>query len=474
VLRGLAWKGLSQLVLQGSRVAVAVVLARLLTPHEYGLAGMALVFSSLVLVFSDLALGAAVIQRRSLSQADLSTVFWTSVGAGAVCTAVGFALAGPLAAFYGQPAIRPLFAALAFAFLLTAVGTTQASLLTRELSFRAVELCLMAGSLAGGAVGIAAAAAGHGAWAIIDQQLVTAAVTSVLLWAVSPWRPSFRFSFESLRSLGGFTGNVFVQRLLYYLHRNTDNLLIGRFLGAAPLGAYSLAYNVMLVPFSRIAGPIQEVLYPAFARMQDDPLRIAAVWVRVTRLVAAISVPALLGLIVVAPDFVQIVLGPRWHAAGPVLRILAWVGLLQSLQTLNSHILQAVDRTSTLMRFSVLFFTAHLAAFSVGLHWGILGVAAGYAVSSTIVEPLYSWGTARILGVSPLLVPRALGGVFQAGIAMALAVAGVRLLLLDAGLGPGARLLVAVAVGLAVFLPCCMWRAPEVADELRRLRPRRA
>jgi hypothetical protein len=122
------------------------------------------------------------------------------------------------------------------------------------------------------------------------------------------------------------------------------------------------------------------------------------------------------------------------------------------------------------MRFSVLFFTAHLLAFAVGLHWGILGVAAGYAISSTIVEPLYSVGTARVLRVSPLLVPRGVAGVFQAGIAMAIAVAGTRLLL--DGAGPGARLLAAIAVGAAVFVPCCAWRAPEIVDELRRLRRR--
>ena len=102
----------------------------------------------------------------------------------------------------------------------------------------------------------------------------------MLLWLVSPWRPSFSFSRASLRSLGGFSGNVFVHRLLYYLHRNVDNLLIGRFLGPAALGVYGFAYNVMLVPFSRIAGPLTEVLFPAFSRMQHDRERMTAIWVR--------------------------------------------------------------------------------------------------------------------------------------------------------------------------------------------------
>src|SRR5438874_7533987 len=122
ILRGLAWKGLSQAFNQGSRIVVAVILARLLGTHDYGLAAMALVFSSLVLVFSDLALGAALVQRRTLTEDDRSTVFWTSMGAGLLFTLIGVASAGPIADFYGQPEVRPLFAVLSLAFGVTSLG----------------------------------------------------------------------------------------------------------------------------------------------------------------------------------------------------------------------------------------------------------------------------------------------------------------------------------------------------------------
>jgi O-antigen/teichoic acid export membrane protein len=473
VLRGLGWKLVSLFVLQGSRSIAAIVLARLLAPHDYGLAGMVLVFSSFVLVFSDLALGAAIVQRPRLEERDRSTAFWTSAGAGVVFTLVGIALSGPLASFYGEPKVRPLFIALSFSFLLASLGTTQSALLLRELSFRALELCMMGGAVVGAVLGIAAAIRGAGAWAIIVQQLTTAGVTTAALWACSSWRPRFAFSLASLRDLGGFSGNVFGQRFLYYVMRNVDNLLVGRFLGAAALGAYSIAYNVMLVPFNQVAGPVQEVLFPAFSRLQKDRERMTAVWIRCGRLVAAVTIPALLGLIVVAPDFVAVVLGHRWHAAGPVLRILAWVGLLQSLQRLNGDILQALDRTSLLLRFSIGAFVVNLGAFVLGLRWGILGVAACFAVSSTLVEPIYSVLTARALGVSVLAFPRSLVGVAEASVAMACCVLAARELLVHAGVGPAGRLLAVTALGIALYVPLCAWRAREVSAELRELRARR-
>jgi O-antigen/teichoic acid export membrane protein len=473
ILRGVAWKLVSQVFLQSSRVVVAIILARLLAPHDYGLAGMVLVVASLVLVFSDLALGAALVQRPTLTQADRSTVFWTAVAAGVTFTLLGVALSGPVADFFGEPDVQPLLATLSLSFLVTSLGTTQSALLMREMDFRRLELRMMGGTLAGAAVGITAAAYGAGAWAIIAQQLTIASVSTALLWAVTPWRPSLTFSRKSLRDLGGFSLNVFGQRLLYYLHANADKVLIGRFLGAAPLGVYTLAYNVVTAPFSRIAVPIAEVLFPAFSRMQDQPERLASAWIRATRLVGSVSIPALLGLVVLAPDFVHVVLGERWREATPVIQILAGVGMVQSLQTLNSNILQALNRTRTLFRYSIVFFVSHVAAFSVGLSWGITGVAASYAVSSAFVEPLYAWLTARALGISVWRFVAAVGGVAQASLAMLATLLGARMALVQTDIAAGTRLLILIGLGALVYLLVGAWRAPAVRAEIVSLGRRR-
>jgi O-antigen/teichoic acid export membrane protein len=472
-MRGLYWKAGSQLFVQLSRLAVAIVLARLLTPYDYGLAAMALVLSALVLVFSDLALGAALVQRPTLTEADRSTVFWTALAGGLVFTGVGMALSGPVASFYGEPEVKPLFMALSLSFFVTSLATTQSALLNREMDFKSLELRKMGGVVVGAAVGITLAAMGAGAWAIIAQQLSIAAVSTALLWFFSPWKPRFTYSLASLKDLGSFGGNVFGTRLLFYANRNADGLIIGRYLGPAALGVYSIAFSVILFPFNQIAGPIQEVLYPAFSRMQDEPKRMASVWITVNRLVGAISIPALVGLAVVASEFVHVVLGAKWAAAVPVIQVLAWVGLLQSLQRLNSGILQARDRTKTLFRYSIVVLVASLVGFVAGLPWGVVGVATGYAISSTIVEPYYTWLTARALETSLWQFVRSLSGVVQATLVMAAALLVARPLLVEADVSDAGRLVVLVALGALVYVPCCLWRVPEVRAEVRKLRRRR-
>ena len=310
-MRGLVWVGASQVGLQITRAVVAIAVARMLTPAEYGLAALALVFSSLVMIFSDLALGAALIQRKTLSLVDRDTAFWVTAASGVVFTILGITFAEPLAALDGEPDAAPLLAVLSGTFIIAALGAPQQSLMLRDMDFRRVELLPMGGAFVGGIAAVTVAALDGGAWAIITQYVVGTTVTTLLVWMRSAWRPRFAFSFASLRDLGGFSIYMLGHRMLFYLQMNGDRFLIGRFLSTSALGIYAVAYNTMLVPASKLGGPIQRVFSPAFSRIQDEPERIAAQWARVSRIMAAVSVPALAGLIVVAPDFVPLVLGEQ-------------------------------------------------------------------------------------------------------------------------------------------------------------------
>lgn len=471
---GLAWTAGSQIVLQASRMVVALVLARLLAPHEWGLAAMVLVVSSFVVVFTDSALISALIQRRDLRDEDKSTVFWLSAVVGVLLMLGGFALSGPLAAFYGEPEIRPLFVALSVGFFVSSLRTTQTALLLREMEFRALELRQMGATLVGAVVGLSVAFAHYGAWAIIWQQLAETAMMLLLLWVATPWRPSSTFSGASVRRLGGFTGNLFAENLLYQAGRNLSNLLIGRFLGAASVGAYVLATNVILVPFSRIAAPLQHVFFPAFSQLSGNRERMADIWIRATRMVALISIPSLVGLAITAPEFVRVVLGPRWSEATPVIQILTIVGLIQSLQTLSGEVLLALGRANWLFRFTIVWFVGTVAAFAVGLQWGIVGVAACLAGVTVLVEPLRTYLASRALGISPWRFVHALAGISQAAALMGVAVLGARTMLVEAGVPPFVRLIVLAALGVGVYVAGCLWRAPEVTSELRAAAGRKA
>jgi O-antigen/teichoic acid export membrane protein len=315
--------------------------------------------------------------------------------------------------------------------------------------------------------GIGLALADYGAWAIVGQQLAEAIVSTALLWYLAHWRPSLTFSTASVRRLGGFAGTVFAENIIYQAGRNVSSLMIGRSLGPAPVGAFLLATNVILVPFSRMAGPLQQVFFPAFSQMSDDRERMAAVWIRATRLIAMISMPALVGLVIVAPDFVEVVLGPRWHDVTPLIQILAVAGLIQSLQTLSGEVLLALGRASTLLRFTIAWFAANVGALVLGLHWGVIGVAVCTVVATLIVEPVRTYLTARALGIPTSRFFTALSGVAQATATMAAVLIGARALLVEAGAPTAVRLIFLIVLGTVVYACACLWRARDLTNELR-------
>jgi O-antigen/teichoic acid export membrane protein len=391
-----------------------------------------------------------------------------------VFTAACALLAGPLAALYDEPRVESLFVLISPVFVLTALGSTHTTLLTREMDFKSLEIRMMLGTLAGAAVGVTAAAMGVGSEAIIIQYLITAATSTVLVWVTLRWRPSLIFSTATLRSLGGYSARVFGSRVLFYVSRNADSLLIGRFLGPAALGAYTVAYNVMLVPFSKLAGPIQEVMFPAMARIQDDRRRIGSIWLRVNHIVAAFALPGMLGLIVIAPEFVSVVLGDRWQAAVTPIQILAWVGVLQSLVRLNGSVQQACDRTDVMFRWSLLIASANLVAFAVGVSWGIVGVAVAYALTNTLLQPVNVWLTGRIVGISLATFCRNLAGTVRATAVMLAAIVPLRQLLVAEDVADSLRLAAVVVVGGAVYALAAALLDRPLLDELRSLRRGRA
>ena len=474
VVSGIGWKIATQVVVQGTRTVVGVLLARLLVPRDYGLAAMALMFVGVTSIFTDLSLGQALIQRRTITESDRSTAFWTTVAAGAACAAAGIAAAPLVADLFSTPALAPIFAVTSVIFLITSVSATQTALLTRELQFRSLQLREMAGAVVGGIVGVALALGGLGAWALVVQVLAAEALSVVLVWRFSPWRPRATYSARSLRELGSFAGKTSAARVLGYVNLNADNFLIARFLGAAPLGVYSVAYNVMFAPLARLAAPIQQVLFPAFARLAADEPRVGAAWLRGNRIVAAVSVPAFVGLAVVAPDFVTAVLGERWHEAIPVLQLLCVAGLAQSLQSLNHSVLQALDRAGALLGFMIFSTTLTMSAFAIGLHWGVVGVAAGFAVARTTVFPVFTTIVCRAARTPVRAFAGAVHRVLEVALAMGAVALALRLALERAGVPAGLRLALVVAAGAAVYVPLLAWRERELVTEVRAFVPRRA
>jgi len=473
IKRGIGWKFMTFLIAQSTQSGVAILLAHLLSPRDFGLAGMAIAFSGLAGAFSDLGLATALIQRKTLTEEDRSTVFWINAGGGAALTLVGVALSPVVAHFFSNPRVMPLFAVLSLSFFLGGLGQTQAALLTREMSFRSLEVRTIVATLFGAVVAVTLAVAGFGPWAIIAQVVCTTGASTLMLWTVSPWRPRLALSGSSFRTLGSFGFKTLLIRLLLYVNLNGDNLLIGRYLGSAALGVYAIAYNVMLLPTSRIIAPVRDVLYGALVRLQHEPRRMGEVWLRVNSLTASLLIPAFLGLLVMAPDFVPVVLGRRWFAAIPVLQLLSLAGAAQSLQAFHGQVYQALGLPGLFLRFMYFSTGITFSAFVIGLHWGVAGVAGSFAAARTIVLIANTIQMSRLVKSSLWRIMRSYLAVLWRAGAMAAAVYAGRIALQHGGVPIGLRLVVLSVAGALLYIALTAIAAPEIVREARTLFRRR-
>jgi O-antigen/teichoic acid export membrane protein len=225
----------------------------------------------------------------------------------------------------------------------------------------------------------------------------------------------------------------------------------------------------MFLPLSRITAPIQQVLFAAFVRLQHEPLRLGQAWLRGNRLVAAIAVPAFLGMTIVAPDFVPVVLGHRWEKVVPVLQLLSLAGVAQSYQTLNWSVLQARGKPGVLLAFMWFSTVVTVGGFVLGLHWGIVGVAGSYAVARTIVLVGYTWLACRVTGITMIRFAREHVGLAVLALAMSGAVYAARLGLVHEGVPQPLRLALLTGLGIAVYLALILWLARGVVVEIRQI-----
>lgn len=469
IARGIGWKFGSQVVQQSVRLASGILIARLMTPHEVGLAAMVFVFASVGVVVNDLALGSALIQKREITSVDISTVFWTTVGTGALLAVGGYFASAPIADLYGEPDVKVLFEVICITLLLGGLSSTQASLMTRAMDFKKLELRQVVASFLGATVAIVCAWRGLGAWALIAQALAISASTVVMLWTLSDWRPEFRFSVASLRELGGFGGKLFASKILTWTNTNIDNLLVGRFLGSAALGAYSIGFNTMLSPLMRVALPVQQVLSPAYAMLQADRRAIAQSWVRASRVLGALLIPALVGLSVTASALVPAVFGSKWSAAVPVLQALGLAGAAQVYTSLSPSVLAACNRPGVQLHLSAATLVASVAGVVAGLNWGVALVATFFAAAQAVMLPITILVTCRVVGAKPRDFVGAVRGTVEASAAMGAALTAAEIFLSSAGLADGIRLTLLVVAGVALYIPLLAWRDPTTFAEAREL-----
>ena len=291
--------------------------------------------------------------------------------------------ASPLVAtFYQRPNVAPLVVVASVSLVLSAAIVVPRATLYKDMQFASLAKAQFLGSVSGAIAAMSLAWGGLGVWSLVAQPLVGTAVTLVLSTYYAHWLPRIEFSWTGIRGLAHFSVGVLGSDLLNYANRNVDSLLVGRVLGSGQLGFYSLSYQIMLYPLQQVSSVIVRVLFPTLSRMQDDLPRFREAYLKSISAIAFITFPMMMGLFSVADDFVLVVLGQKWLPTLPLLRILVWVGMMQSIATTVGTIYLSTGNIRRLFQVTLAGTPMLIGGILVGLQWGIEGVAIGYAVAS--------------------------------------------------------------------------------------------
>jgi PST family polysaccharide transporter len=429
-----------------------VILARLLSPSDYGVVAMAMLVTGFAGIFHNFGTKAAVIQRRELPSALLDSLFWLNVGFGLAIAILIALLAPVIAVAMREPRLTGVLWLLALAFPILSLGLVQQGLLERASRFRSVALIECCAAFAGLAAGVLAALAGWGVYSLVSQAIVAWIVVTAGLWAASTWRPAWRCSLALIREIAGFSGNLMGFNIVNYFARHMDTVLIGRFLGATDLGYYHLAYRLMIWPLQNISDVAWRAFFPALSRLQDDKQRLRLAYVRAAAAVFLITAPLTLGLFVLREPFVLTVMGERWLKVADLLFWLAPASMVQSVGQTSLLLYVSTGRTDRMLKFAVFYGVAATCATVVGLQWGVEGVAAAYGATAFIVFWPYLAVPFRLVGLSVTAFFRRLAPTFFTALLMALSVAAVSEQSAVLVQAQWARLVVLVALGAAIYV----------------------
>ncbi len=376
-------------------LASTMILARLLTPQDFGLVAMVTAVTGFIMTFKDLGLSMATVQRAEIGHAQVSTLFWINVALSAALMLITLALAPAIAWFYKEPRLLPITAALSTAFLLGGLTVQHQALLRRQMRLAAVATIDVVSMATGILTALACAWAGWGYWALVCMQVATAAANAAGVWLACDWRPGRPERRSGVRSMLAFGGYMTVFSFVNYFSRNADNALIGRYCGAGPLGLYSRAYSLLLLPIGQIVAPMTSVAVPALSRLQQDPERYRNYYLRGVKIVAYLSFPLVATLTVLSTEVVLLVLGKRWLGAAPIFRILALTAMFQPVVSTVGWIYVSLGHTRRYAIWGVISASLIVTSFLIGLRWGALGVATGYAICMTLlIHPYFAFAMA--------------------------------------------------------------------------------
>jgi len=397
---GLLWSFIDQFANQGITFIAGIVLARLLSPREFGLIGMITVFIAVSESFINSGFSSALIRKKDCTNVDFSTVFYFNLAIGILLFVILFFSAPAIAHFFKEPQLKSIVQVLGIVLIIDSLTLIQRTILTKRIDFKLQARISIIASLGSGFVAIIMALNGFEVWSLVAQRLLRQGLNSFFLWLWNSWKPLLVFSKLSFKELFGFGSKLLFRGLIDTLYRNIYYLVIGKYFSAQELGYYTRADDFKRIPSQNLNGIINRVSYPVLASIQDDKPRLKDNYQKLIRSTMFITFVLMLGMAAVADNMIISLISEKWKPSIIYLQMLCFVGMMYPLQALNLNMLQVSGRSDLFLKLEIVKKLLAIPIIIIGVIWGIKFMIVGMMVNTLMSYYLNSYWSGRFIGYS--------------------------------------------------------------------------
>lgn len=367
------------------QILSTMVIARILTPNDYGIMAMVFAVTGFATILSNLGLSTATIQFSNIDQAQVSNLFWINIGIGISVAVIVATLSPFIAMFYKVPELQMIVLVLSSTFFINSVGNQHRALLSRQMQFYTLARIEILSLSCGIMLAIYLAYQGYGYWALVANSVCYSLVSTISIWFAVKWIPSLPQRGTNVRSMLKFGADVAGFNIINYFSRNLDNVLIGRYYGGTELGFYSKAYQLLMMPITNLREPMIKVAMPALSRLQNDPEQYCLYFKKYVSVLAFVSMPLIVLMFACSDQFILLLLGSQWLEASVLFKILALAAWLQPVGTSWGVVLLSTGNSKRYLRWGVISSIITCFSFLCGLPWGAKGVALAYTVVTYVL-----------------------------------------------------------------------------------------
>ena len=398
-VRGVLWSTVERFSVQGVQFLIMIVMARLLTPHDYGIIGMLAIFLAVSQSLIDSGFSQALIRKRDRTEVDNCTVFYFNIVVSTLLYVILYVSAPFVADFYDTPQLCPVMRVVCLGIMFNSLAVVQRALFTINVDFKTQAKAALTASVTSGVVGVAMAYHGFGVWSLVTQQLLNLGINTGLLWLLSKWRPQFVYSWQSFHELFSFGSKLLASGLLDTIYRNIYPIVIGKLFSASSLGHYTRAHQFSEFPSSNLTGIIQRVTYPVLCEIQDDDERLSNIYRRFLKLSAFVIFPLMIGLSSVAQPFVNIILGPQWGFCGQLLQIICFSMMWYPIHSINLNFLQVKGRSDLFLRLEIIKKILGVSVLCITAPFGLVVMCYGQIFNSIVALAINTYYTGKLINV---------------------------------------------------------------------------